>query len=182
MSRDIDNQSPTDNDDDSDDMSNKKPLHLLQIPVHPHHVVPTPGRYSPQESSLHHQFKGGISSPPSAGHGGSMSHGFNPQQNYRNTLHSPPPPTLSQRYLHPNSQHDLMTSSISAWSEQSMHHTQQHRSLQQPNPSDSHLNYSSGTAYMMASPDMTSSYSSTWFPSHHHPSIDQQQHLSSLLS
>lgn len=181
MSRDIDNQSTTDNEDDSDDMSNKKPIHMLhQLPVH-HHMLPAaPGRYSPQDTSpLHHQYKEGLGSSPSSGpNGGNLSHGFIPQQTYR-SLHGSPPPPLSQRYP----QHELMTSSISAWSEPSIHHIQQNRSLQQSAPSGSHVTYTGGAGYMMTSPEMTSSYSSSWFPPHH-SSIDQQQqqHMSSLLS
>jgi len=155
-----DTSSQTDHEDEQDELP-KKPLHLLQLNSSSVH------RYSPHDAhSFHHK------------------NGPGPQLVYR-AQHSPP----LHRYHLGAQQHELMTSSISAWHESELHGALQHSQQQQhqrmpgvppPPGSGNHLTYSGGSAYMMASPEMTSPYQSSWFP--HAASSEQVHHLSTLLS
>lgn len=159
-----DTGSPTDHDDEHEEIS-KKPLHLLQLNSSIH-------RFSPHDSHPI-QIKNGSGSGP-----------MTSQLMYRNAAAQSPP---LHRY-HSGSQHEMMTSSISGWSDPEVHgalqHSQQQRMQGIAGGPGNHLTYSGGSTYMMASPDMTSPYPSSWFP---HTAADQpptphQHHLSTLLS
>ena len=157
--------------DDDDDEPTKKPLHLLQLQTAMH-------RFSPPEHGHH-----------AGGTGAQLKTGGVPS--YRGSptpLHPVPPPA---RYHH--AQHGTpMASPIHAWPDagvdmlphglQHSHGQQQQQQRLHPAPVSNQPSPYPSSAYMMTSPDMTSTYQS-WYPGsaqqmHQLPA----HHLSTLLS
>jgi len=169
-------------DDDDDDEPNKKPLHLLQLQT-------AMSRFSPPDHGHHHHHGGGAGggSQLKIGGGGGGSIAMSYHRASPTSLH--PAVAAPVRYHHHAQQHagTPMSSPMHAWPDSEVDmlpgagiQQQQQQRGQGAAPFSNQQSPYPGSAYMMTSSDMTSSYQS-WYPG----SAQQLQpahHLPTLLS